>query len=75
MTTRVYETEFRTAFELSSSIARAIANHVVSGVDVPADLVDDYARARGAVDRLVEAAEERRESRWTVRRLVDGEVR
>lgn len=56
MAIRTYDTAYRAAFDNASTIARAIANHVVAGVPVPDDLVADYTQARGLVDRLVEEA-------------------
>lgn len=56
MAIRTYDTDLRAAFDEASAHARAIANHIVAGVEVPEALLDEYARARGVVDRLVDAA-------------------
>lgn len=56
MAIRTYDTDLRAAFDEASAYARAIANHIVAGVDVPDDLLDSYTRARGVVDRLVDEA-------------------
>lgn len=56
MAIRSYDTDLRAAFDEASTHARAIANYVVAGIDVPDDLLDEYARTRGVVDRLVDAA-------------------
>lgn len=45
-----------TARDEANRYARLIANYVASRLDVPPELVDEYRRARGAVDRLVEEA-------------------
>lgn len=37
-------------------VARLIADWTVAQIPVPASLIADYTRARGAVDRLVEEA-------------------
>lgn len=52
--TRSADREFRAAFDEANTYARAIANHVVAGVDMTPGLVDAYTRARGHLDRVVE---------------------
>lgn len=47
-------TDFGQAREDANILARQIANHVVSGADVPADLVDEYTRAVGRIDAAID---------------------